>query len=63
MPLTTPEDEPTVAIGVLLLVQVPPPASVRAVVDPEQTVAVPVIGEDAALTVNTAKAWHPVDSL
>ena len=53
---TTPVDEPTVAILVLLLVQVPPPASVSAVVNPEQTVLVPVIGEEAALTVNVANA-------
>ncbi len=63
MPLTIPDEEPTVAIVVLLLVQVPPPASLSAVVDPEQTVVAPVIGEEAAFTVNTAKAWQPVVSL
>jgi hypothetical protein len=46
-----PEDEPMVAMAVLLLVQVPPPASVRVVVEPIQTVAVPLMAEGSGLTV------------
>lgn len=61
-PLTIPDAEPTVAIVVLPLVHVPPPASVSAVVEPEHTVMAPVIGDVAVLTVNVAKAWQPVDS-
>ena len=43
MPVTIPVVLPTVALSVLLLVHVPPPASVRLVVNPTHTVDVPVI--------------------
>ena len=56
-PVTTPEINPTVATAVLLLLQVPPPVpSNKAVVDPEQTVLVPVILAGKALTVTIAVA-------
>ena len=54
-PGLTPETKPvvgiTVATVVVPLVQVPPPASVNAVVAPTQTVSVPVIGLGTAFTV------------
>lgn len=43
----------------VLVVQVPPPASVSAVVDPTQTTAVPVIVEGKGLTVTTAVVVQP----
>jgi hypothetical protein len=55
-PVTIPEDVPTVAIVLSLLLQVPPlAASVRAVVAPAQTVVVPVIG-DAGTTFTVVTA-------
>ena len=36
----------------LLLLHVPPPASVRLVVEPVQTLSVPEIADGAAITVN-----------
>jgi hypothetical protein len=44
---------PTVAIPVALLLQVPPPASLRVVVNPEHTVSVPSIAVGNGLTVTT----------
>jgi len=57
--LPTPIPELTVAIPVLLLVQVPPPASNNVVVDPAHIVIVPVIGEGVETTVKVAFAAHP----
>ena len=51
MPVTMPDDDPTVAMLLLLVLHVPPPASVSVVVAPWQTVAVPVIAEGRGLTV------------
>jgi hypothetical protein len=53
-PLTTPVDEPTVAMAVLLLDHVPPLAVLVSVVEPPtQATAVPPIATGAALTVTT----------
>ena len=52
MPVTTPEDEPTVAVEVLLLLQEPPETdSIKVVVRPAHTVVVPVIAAGTAFTV------------
>lgn len=51
IPETSPEDDPMVATGRLLLNQVPPPASESSVVKPTHTVAVPEMAAGAALTV------------
>ncbi len=53
-PVTIPEPEPTVATDDVPVVQVPPPASVSAVVIPTQTVPVPVIVPGNGFTVTTA---------
>jgi len=51
-PLTTPDEEPTVATDVLLLLHVPPPlALLSAVVAPGHTVSVPVIAAGVDFTV------------
>jgi len=56
-PVTMPVVEPTVAIAVLLMLQVPPPVrSLKLVVYPEQTVLVPVIATGKGSTVTTAFA-------
>ena len=55
-PVTTPVVKPTVATPVLLLVQVPVPASKRVVVRPEHTVFVPVMPDGKELTVSIAVA-------
>ena len=45
IPVTTPEEKPTVAIAVSLLNQLPPEVvSLKVVVDPTQTCVVPLIG-------------------
>lgn len=58
-PHTTPVDEPTVAISVLLLLHVPPPGSVSTVDVPAQAVGVPAIGFGKAFTVTTVVVKHP----
>jgi len=58
-PVTTPEPF-IVATPVLLLVHVPPPASLNAVVMPTHTLAVPPIGDGSALTDIVAVATHVV---
>src|SRR4051812_5241316 len=58
-PQTAPEDEPTVAINVLLLLHVPPPGSVNVVAEPAQAIGVPEIGLGNAFTVTTAVKKHP----
>ncbi len=62
-PVTTPVVNPTVAIPVALLLQVPPPASLNVVVKPEHTVSVPNIADGNGLTVTTAVIIHPVGSV
>ena len=62
-PLTTPVPGTTVATVVILLLQVPPPASLNVVVEPAHTDAIPVIDEGKALTVTVVTAKHPVPSV
>lgn len=63
-PVTTPDEALTVAMPVLLLVQVPPLAELlRAVVCPWQTTRVPVIGPGIGLTVSTAVLKQPVGNV
>jgi hypothetical protein len=63
-PFTTPVEEPTVATPVLPLVQVPPVGEeLRAVVEPVQTDAVPVIAEGALDTVTAWVAKQPPDNV
>jgi hypothetical protein len=57
-----PDDEPTLAMLVLLLLHVPPPAAVSVVEKPAQTVAAPV-NAGRGLTVSTRMVLHPVDSV
>ena len=60
-PVTTPFDEPIVAIVISLLLHVPPTvASVSVVVRPIQALIVPPITENA-VTVTTVVTLHPVD--
>ena len=56
LPKTIPVPAPIVATDVLLLLQVPPPASLNAVVKPAQTTVVPVIAEGFGFTVTTVVA-------
>lgn len=59
MPVTTPE-ELTVALAVLLLLQVPPPTvAVREIDDPVQTVPPPLMAAPA-VTVTLRTAAQPV---
>jgi hypothetical protein len=59
--VTTPEDEPTVAIAVLLLDQTPPDVgSVSAVVAPTQARELPAMADGTGLTVNVAATVQPV---
>jgi hypothetical protein len=56
IPLTTPVEDPTVAMAGLLLTQAPPVVVVLStVVDPTQTFAGPVIGAGNAFTVTTVE--------
>jgi hypothetical protein len=53
MPLTTPDEEPTVAVPGALLVHTPPGvASLSAVVSPMHTCKTPVIGKGEPVTQN-----------
>lgn len=64
MPETTPEEEPTLASEVLLLVHVPPgKASPKAVVEPTHTLVVPVIADGVWLTVIVFVDVHPAISV
>ena len=62
-PVTMPEDEPTVAMDGLPLLQVPPPLHERMMVEPTQTLPEPVMGPGDALTVTTAVMKQPVGSV
>ena len=62
-PETIPELVPIVATMVLLLTHVPPPVLERVVVEPAQTVAVPVIADGNGLTVTTVVVMQPVASV
>ena len=56
-PVTVPEDTPTVAIAPLLVVQLPPKDVLpKVVVAPTHILAVPLIAEGVALTVNIVVA-------
>ena len=60
-PLTIPVEEPMVAIAVAPLVQVPLlVASLKVVVRPAHTAAVPAIADGTGLTVTTLVAIQPV---
>lgn len=62
-PLTTPDPEPTVATEVLLLLQVPPPASLSEVDEPIHTLFTPEMAAGNGLTVTTFRVVHPVPSV
>ena len=59
-PETMPELVPTVATDILLLIHVPPPASLRAVVRPAHTLVVPVIADGKGFTVISEVIIQPV---
>ena len=64
IPVIMPEPDPMVAIEVLLLVHVPlPDKSVKVIVDPAQTGALPEIAAGCALTVTTVVVIHPESTL
>ena len=64
IPPTIPVFEPTDAIAILLLAQMPPAeGSVRLVFDPVQTLATPVIADGVRLTVTTVVVTQPVGSV
>ena len=63
-PVTTPVDEPIVAVPVLLLLQVPPAvASAKVMVEPMFTVAVPVIAAGEAFIVIESVFVQPLVNL
>jgi hypothetical protein len=63
-PVTTPEDEPTIAIEVLLLLHAPPGvALLSAVVKPGQTLAVPNIAAGTGLIEICLVEMHPPGSV
>jgi hypothetical protein len=59
-PVTIPVVKPTVAMPVALLLHVPPPASDKVIVKPEQTVSVPSMAVGNGYTVTTAVIIQPV---
>ena len=63
MPATIPDDDPMVATPVDPEAHDPPPASFKAVADPGQTEAVPLIAEGKGLTVTDVVALQPVPSV
>ena len=63
IPVTIPLVKPITAAVVLLLVHVPPPASVNAVVRPTHTLFVPVIADGNGLTVTAVIDEQPVDNV
>ena len=60
MPVTRPVAEPIVAINVLLLAHVPPPASLSVTVDPRHTSVGPKITDGNGFTVTTVVMMQPV---
>ena len=63
MPVTIPDADPTVAIAVLLLLQVPAGlASLKTMVDPAHTRLSPVMATGNGSTVNDMLVVHPADS-
>jgi hypothetical protein len=63
IPETTPVDEPMVAIAELLLLQIPPPASLNVVLALTHTVFVPLIAAGKELTVTGVVITQPVGSM
>ena len=67
MPVTIPEVEPIVPTERSLEAQVPPPASVKAVVEPADTISKPEIADGSGLTVTvvvyTVAGLHPLPVL
>ena len=60
IPVTIPVPEPTVAVEVVLLVQVPPEIALVSVTEaPGQTEELPVIIAGEGSTVNTSDPAHP----
>ncbi len=60
IPVTTPEPEPTEAVDVPVLVQVPPEVALVSVTEaPGQTDELPVIAAGDGRTVNTSDPAHP----
>jgi hypothetical protein len=60
MPVTTPEDEPTLAMDVAPLLQIPPVTALpKVMVRPEQTSVSPVIAAGFRPTVATAVILQP----
>jgi hypothetical protein len=62
-PEMMPVEEPAVATAVLLLLHVPPPASLSVVVPLAQSVLVPVIADGTAFIATVAVFTHPVPNL
>ena len=62
-PVTTAELIPTLATDVLLLVHVPPPASVNEDVLPRQTVGLPVIADGEETIETVALATQPLSKV
>jgi hypothetical protein len=62
MPATTPAVNPTIAMLVLSLFQVPLPPSLKVVFEPAQTIVGPVIAEGKGLTDTTVATLQPVGS-
>jgi hypothetical protein len=62
MPVTMPVAEPIVAVAVLLLIHVPPPAAVSVVVSPAHAIAAPDIAGSGS-TVSTRVVKQPVDNV
>ena len=60
MPVTVPDDEPIVAIELSPLVQVPPPASLKVICDPEHTLCGPEMVPGNGLTVKLVVVKQPV---
>jgi ADP-dependent phosphofructokinase/glucokinase len=64
IPVTTPEEVPTVATeGSLLVQEIPGVAQLNTVVLPTHTVVMPVIGAGIGLTVTTAVFIQPVGTV
>ena len=62
-PDTTPVDEPTVATLEVLLLHVPPPASVNVIAAATQTLVAPVMADGSGSTVTTRVVLQPVPSV
>jgi hypothetical protein len=64
IPVTNPESRTTVALAVLLLIQVPPAVALdKSAVDPTQTLLGPVLAAGAAITVTSVVLIQPVGNV